>query len=50
MSDLSKRDELLIAVEELSSVHDRCDSGRSDPPPHATGDTQPDGDPLNIPE
>ncbi|MFF8787057.1 hypothetical protein [Streptomyces sp. NPDC015125] len=40
---------LLVAVEVLASVHDRNDASRSDPPPDATGDTQPDGDGLNHP-
>ncbi|MGW1998351.1 hypothetical protein [Embleya sp. NPDC001921] len=44
------QDDLLVAVEALASVHDRNDSDRSDPPPDATGDTQPDGDGLNHPE
>ncbi|MGW1989598.1 hypothetical protein [Embleya sp. NPDC001921] len=43
-------DDLLVTVEVLASVHDRNDSDRSDPPPDATGDTQPDGDGLNHPE
>jgi len=39
-----------VTIEVLGSVHDRTDANMSDPPPHATGDTQPDGDGLNHPE
>ncbi|MCX5447941.1 hypothetical protein RB199_11225 [Streptomyces libani] len=46
---LEGRSELLVAVEVLSGVHDRNDASMSDPPPDATGDTQPDGDGLNHP-
>ncbi|MEU8686836.1 hypothetical protein, partial [Streptomyces sp. NPDC048611] len=46
---LEGRSELLVAVEVLSGVHDRNDESMSDPPPDATGDTQPDGDGLNHP-
>ncbi|MFE7541051.1 hypothetical protein [Streptomyces platensis] len=44
---LEGRSELLVAVQVLSGVHDRNDASMSDPPPDATGDTQPDGDGLN---
>lgn len=47
--DAAGQDSLLLAVETLAGVHDRNDSSRSDPPPDATGDTQPDGDGLNHP-
>ncbi|MDT0308458.1 hypothetical protein RM780_16025 [Streptomyces sp. DSM 44917] len=41
----ASRDALLVAVEELGSVHDRFDSTRSDPPADATGDAPwPTGD------
>lgn len=42
-------DDLLVSVEALATVHNRNDTTRSDPPPDATGDTQPDGDGLNEP-
>ncbi|MFI6580030.1 hypothetical protein [Embleya sp. NPDC050493] len=42
-------EDLLVTIETLGSVHDRNDADRSDPPPDATGDTQPDGDGLNYP-
>ncbi|MEU5212355.1 hypothetical protein [Streptomyces sp. NPDC020742] len=38
-----------MVVEVLSGVHVRNDASMSDPPPDATGDTQPDGDCLNHP-
>ncbi|GCD99896.1 hypothetical protein [Embleya hyalina] len=41
--------DLVVTIEELGAVHDRNDADRSDPPPHATGDSQPDGDGLNYP-
>lgn len=46
---VTERDDLLLAVEALTSVHDRHDHNRSDPPPDATGDARPDGDGLNHP-
>ncbi|WP_181008993.1 MULTISPECIES: hypothetical protein [unclassified Streptomyces] len=42
-------DDLLVSVEALATVHNRNDTTRSDPPPDASGDTQPDGDGLNEP-
>lgn len=50
MTHQPDNDDLLIAVETLTNVHDRFDSTMSDPPPDATGDTPwPDGDSLNHP-
>lgn len=46
----SPEDGLLMAVEALTSVHNRHDVTRSDPPPDGGGDNPwPDGDSLNHP-
>ncbi|WP_199829227.1 hypothetical protein [Streptomyces rimosus] len=45
----ARREDLLRTVEALTSVQDRYDTSRSDPPPDASGDAQPDGDGLNHP-
>ncbi|WP_199485052.1 hypothetical protein [Actinomadura craniellae] len=43
-------DDLLVAVEALGAIHDRYDTGQSDPPPDGGGDDSwPEGDALNHP-